>query len=102
MGFRAPDDVTSLGHHLLELPKVTGVFVLSRNDHDATMWVTVLGFDPEGALARRRVYEIVETFIANRRADIKAGNVAFDYFVLVDDDEVGEPQVPPEAARLAA
>lgn len=101
MGFQSAD-VFSLGRELLVMEGVSGVWVLAPSDHEATAWITVKGFDDRGALDRQSVYRTVERFLDERAEDLGATRFAFDYFVLVDDDDLGEPQIPDVAQRVAA
>jgi hypothetical protein len=101
MGFQSAD-AADLGRALLHMDGVSGVWLLSPTDRDLLMWVTVRGFDESAALRRQAVYDRVESFLDRHMEDIRASDFVFDYFVLVDDDELGEAQIPAAAEPVAA
>ena len=100
MGLGAADVVT-FGQDLLELAGVSGVWAHVPSDREAVLWVTVRGFDAQAAIDRAAVYRAVEGFIDEHRGEMPR-DLMLDYFVLVDDDEVGEAQIPASARPVAA
>jgi len=101
MGFQSAD-VAALGREVLSMKGVSGVWSFSPTDQDALLWVTVRGFDDRAALDRQAVYDAVERFIDRHLPDFKSSGFVFDYFVLVDDEELGEAQIPAAAVPIAA
>lgn len=98
MGFQS-SDVSSFARSLFELEGVTGVWALTPNEHEAYLWITVEGFDEPAVLHRRGVYERLERFYDDHR-DQMGDEFSFDYHVLVDDPDLGEPHIPSTARRL--
>jgi hypothetical protein len=98
MGFRS-SEISSFATSLLELEGVTGVWILTPNEREAYLWVTVEGFDEPAVLHRRGVYDRVEAFYDEHRDQMSA-DFAFDYHVLVDDPDLDEPHVPSTARRV--
>lgn len=94
-------DIASFAKTLLPLDSVTGVWTFTPSEREITIWVTVRGFDDEAALRRETVYQTVETFIDENR-DQMGSDFVFDYYVLVDDIELGAPQIPEIAQQVAA
>jgi hypothetical protein len=101
MGFQS-SDLRTFTPHLYELPGVTDVWALAASEHDATVWIVVHGFDQEAHANRIRVRQEVERFLSKHREDMKESGFVYDYHVLVGDEEVGDPQIPVGARRVAA
>lgn len=100
MGLGA-SEVVAFATGLNDLEGVTGVWSLCPSEREVVLWVTVRGFDEKAALNRAGVYGAIEGFITEHRAQMPA-DLMLDYFVLVDDAELGEPQIPATAAPVAA
>ena len=100
MGLQARD-VVSFGRSLLDLRGVTGVWALAPSQREAVLWVTVRGFDEQGALDRAGVYNVIERYIDDHRGQMP-NDLMLDYFVLVDDEDLGEVQIPASAQPVAA
>lgn len=98
MGFQSAD-VKEFARNLLCLEGVTGVWTLTPTEREAFLWITVEGFDEIAVLHRRGVYERAETFYDEHR-DQMGDDFTFDYHVLVDDPELGDPHIPSTAERL--
>ena len=103
MGFQV-GDLRDFCRKLLGFQGVTGVWLLSGpSDRDGLVYVTVAGFGGEEFHSNRmRVYGAVEDFLAERRDDMKESAFVFDYFVLADAPDLGEPGIPAGAERIAA
>jgi len=101
MGFQAAD-LVEFGRSLGSLSGVREVWLLAPTDHEATLYVTVAGFDAEAIKDRRRVYMAIEDHLERVRPEMDNVGFAFNHSVLVDEDEVGEPRIPSGARNLAA
>lgn len=100
MGFQA-SDLASFSSSLTSTPGVVGVWLFAPDEHQATMWIVVSGFDAEAHSRRLEVRERVEHFLGDNYEAMTEGGFAFDYHVLVDHPELGPVQIPAGAERAA-
>jgi len=96
------EDAASLGRELLSMPGVTGVWTLASSDLELTMWITVRGFDERALLDRRAVYTAIHRFIDEHVDALRSSGFDLEYSVLVDDPDVGDALIPPEAQPAPA
>lgn len=102
MGFQT-SDLRPFCHRLLTLAGVTGVWLLrGPSDRDGMIYVTVAGFNPEAHQRRLNAIREVERYRMDKREAMVASEFIFDYAVLVDDSDLGEPHIPAGAELISA
>jgi len=102
MGFQT-DDLRPFCLDLSRLPGVSGTWLLrGPSDRDGMVYVTVRGFDVEAHARRLNVIRTVERYRTQHRDAMVESDFIFDYAVLVDDSDLGEPHIPRGAELIAA
>jgi hypothetical protein len=102
MGYQV-SDLRPFCRDLLALPGVSGVWLLhGASDRDGIVYVAVKGFDADAHERRIGVIRTIERYRATYREAMQESSFVFDYAVLVDDLELGEPHIPPAAEPIAA
>jgi hypothetical protein len=98
MGFQT-SDLRTICQKLLLFSGVSGVWLLGGpTDRDGIIYVTVRGFDAEAHANRLAVISEIEHYLADHRASMDEARFIFDYAVLVDDPELGDPHIPVDSA----
>jgi len=83
------------------LPGVTGTWLAVRSDHEADVYVTVLGVDETALHDQIVVYRAMESLSQSARPEMDSAQFAFNYYVLADDDRIGDPLIPMGARQIA-
>jgi hypothetical protein len=100
MGFQSAD-LIEFARGLVPLQGVSGIWLYTPTDHDASLYVLVNGLDPEAMKDRGRVYSVIEDYVQDMRPEMDESDFLFHYSVLVDDEEIGEPFIPSGAKQVA-
>jgi hypothetical protein len=90
-----------LGREVLRVPGVTSVWLKEDSDREAEVWITVTGLDELAFIDRQAVIRTVENFLTQHRSEIELSNFALAYFVVADDDDLGDTGIPEGARRIA-
>jgi hypothetical protein len=100
VGFQTAD-LIEFGRSLHAFSGVTQVWFLAPYaDRSAAMWVLVKGFDADAFQSRLAVSEAIERFIQDH--GVTDSEYAFTYYVVIDEDGLGSPQIPAGAEPIAA
>jgi hypothetical protein len=101
VGFQTAD-LIDFGRTLHGMPGVSGVWFLSPGEDapSASLWVLVQGFDDAGFAHRLAVADAIEEFMQSH--GVSDSEYGLAYYVVIDDDEVGSPQIPVGAEAIAA
>jgi hypothetical protein len=83
------------------MPGVTGTWLAVRSDQEADVYVTVLGVDETALHDQMVVYRAMESLTQSARPVMDSADFAFNYYVLADDDRIGDPLIPTGARQIA-
>jgi hypothetical protein len=101
-GFRT-EQVAELAKTIVPLAGVTHVWMLPASDGGgAALWISVRGLDADGHEHRLAVRRHIEEFMRTHDGEMRDSEYILDYYLLVDEPELGTLQVPSGAEAIAA